>query len=189
VKYYLIQRQAAGCDYTIGCGIRITQLNATSMPKAKEKAAEEIGGAWRTGTYEIAILSADLLEVSKAINLEDFLNQKKLERDAQAQVAAEAEKWKKGRKRVRTSQGEAMPMKFYKIFDTSTGLYSSGGTKPCWNKVGKTWMTLAQVVKSLKVYCNGTYRTGRRVPPESWVVQEFEAPSPVSTSARAIVKP
>jgi hypothetical protein len=132
VKYYLIQRQAAGCDYTIGCGIRITQLNATSMPEAKEKAAEEIGGTWRTGTYEVAILSADLLEVSKAINLEDFLNQKKLERDAQAQVAAEAEKWKKD-ERVRTSQGEAMLMKFYKIFDTSTGLYSSG-EKPRWNK-------------------------------------------------------
>jgi len=34
-KYYLIERAGGGCDYTIGCGLRISQLhNATTMDEA-----------------------------------------------------------------------------------------------------------------------------------------------------------
>lgn len=78
-------------------------------------------------------------------------------------------------------------MKFYKIFDTATGLYSSGGVNPRWTKVGKTWPILGQLVTSLKVYCHGTLRSGKRVTPDSWVVHEFEAPKPKSISARSLV--
>jgi hypothetical protein len=38
------------------------------------------------------------------------------------------------------------------------------------------------MISSLKVYC----KSGKRLPPESWVVQEFEAINPKSTSARVI---
>ena len=69
-------------------------------------------------------------------------------------------------------------MKFYKIFDTATGLYSSGGVEPKWTKLGKTWPTRGQAVTSLKVYCDGTCKSGKRLPPDSWVVQEFEATNP-----------
>ena len=78
-------------------------------------------------------------------------------------------------------------MKFYKILDTYTGLYSSGGVEPKWTRLGKTWPTRGQVVTSLKVYCDGTFRSGKRFPPDSWVVQEFEAVSPQNFSAKDLV--
>ena len=78
-------------------------------------------------------------------------------------------------------------MKLYKILDTATGLYSTGGVKPRWTKNGKTWSIRGQVINSLRVYCDGTYESGKRVPPESWVVQEFEVTKPTNISARALV--
>ena len=94
MKYYLIQRQSGGCDYTIGCGIRVTQLSAKTMGKAKEEADEEIGAAWH-GEFEHAIDSAELLEVSESIDLSEFLDQKKAERVAKKQAADEIKQRKK----------------------------------------------------------------------------------------------
>ena len=93
MKYYLIQRQSGGCDYTIGCGIRVTQLSTKlkSMAEAMEEAAEEIGSSWK-GRDEHSIDSAELLEVSESVDLSEFLNQKKVEREAKKRVAAEAKK-------------------------------------------------------------------------------------------------
>lgn len=78
-------------------------------------------------------------------------------------------------------------MKLYKILDTATGLYSSGGVDPKWTKVGKTWSVRSQVINSLNVYCDGTYRSGKRVPPDSWVVQEYEVSKPRIFSAKELV--
>lgn len=78
-------------------------------------------------------------------------------------------------------------MKLYKIFDTATGLYSSGGVNPKWSKAGKTWSIRGQVINSLKVYCHGTLRSGKRIPPDSWVVHEFEVSKPKSISAKGLV--
>ncbi len=33
-KYYVVKKQNGGCDYTIGCGIRIEKLRAKSMQEA-----------------------------------------------------------------------------------------------------------------------------------------------------------
>lgn len=79
-------------------------------------------------------------------------------------------------------------MKFYKIFDTATGLYSSGGVEPKWTKVGKTWSVRGQVINSLNVYCDGTCKSGKRVPPESWVVQEYEVSDPKNLLARGLLE-
>jgi len=47
MPYYLVERQSGGCDYTIGCGIRITQLNAPNMEAAMYAASDKIGSTWR----------------------------------------------------------------------------------------------------------------------------------------------
>lgn len=89
MQYYLIERQSGGCDYTIGCGIRVTRLNAQTLDEAKEKAAKEIGNNWN-GRDEHSIDSAELLEVSEFVDLSEFLNQKKAEREAKNRAKNEA---------------------------------------------------------------------------------------------------
>lgn len=96
MNYYLVERQSGGCDYTIGCGIRVTKLNATSKSEAMEEAAENIGGAWGA-RHEYSIDSAQLLEVSEYFDLADFLNQKAKERDAAEKAEAQAEQEKSER--------------------------------------------------------------------------------------------
>jgi hypothetical protein len=75
MKYVLIERQGGGCDYTIGCGIRVTTLKARDLDSAKEKAANEIGSSWQD-----RIDSAEILEVNKSYDLESFLNKKAIDR-------------------------------------------------------------------------------------------------------------
>lgn len=94
MKYYLIERQSGGCDYTIGCGIRVTQLNAITLEEAKEEAAENIGDYWK-GEGEFSIQAAELLEVSESIDLLRFLDQKKVERGAKKRAADEIQQRKK----------------------------------------------------------------------------------------------
>lgn len=94
IMYYLIERQSGGCDYTIGCGIRVTQLSAKTRDEAMEEAAEEIGNAWHE-KYEHAIDSAELLEVAESVDLSEFLNQKKAEREAKERAASEVKQRKK----------------------------------------------------------------------------------------------
>ena len=36
-------------------------------------------------------------------------------------------------------------MRKFKILDTVTGLYSTGGCKPDWTKEGKAWNSMGQV--------------------------------------------
>ena len=63
---------------------------------------------------------------------------------------------------------------FFKVFDSETGLWSSGGYCPTWSKVGKSWNSLDDVVKHLKIYERGQYSdTPRRKVPSAWQVIEF----------------
>ena len=73
MQYYLVERQSGGCDYTIGCGIRISKLSATTKDAAMFEAADEIGSNWKA-MYESGIEKAELLEVSEVLNLSDFLD-------------------------------------------------------------------------------------------------------------------
>ena len=79
MRYYLIERQSGGCDYTIGCGIRVTEFIANDLEDAKKKAAKNIGSKWRGGD-ERSIDSAELLEVSESCDLAAFLDQRALDR-------------------------------------------------------------------------------------------------------------
>lgn len=79
MRYYLIERQSGGCDYTIGCGIRVTEFVANDLEDAKKKVAKNIGSKWRGGD-EHSIDSAELLEVSESCDLAAFLDQRALDR-------------------------------------------------------------------------------------------------------------
>lgn len=68
----------------------------------------------------------------------------------------------------------------YRLLDTATGLYSTGGWDPKWRKQGKTWHSINHV-KAHITYWRGKYRqynptTGNydtlyyREVPSSWVI-------------------
>jgi hypothetical protein len=88
MQYYLVERQGGGCDYTIGCGIRITKLKATSKDEAMLEASDDIGSSWK-GNDEHSIDKAELLEVSESINLADFLDHKAAVRKSRKRIADE----------------------------------------------------------------------------------------------------
>jgi hypothetical protein len=98
MRYYLIERQSGGCDYTIGCGIRITELIANDLEDAKKKAAKNIGSKWRGGD-EHSIDNAELLEVSESCDLAAFLDQRAKDR-------AEARESKKQTDQLKKDEAE-----------------------------------------------------------------------------------
>lgn len=79
MAYVLIERQSGGCDYTIGCGLRVTNLKATTLAEAQEEAVSGIGDAWQA-EYEYGIQHAELLEVTSSVDLASLLNQRASER-------------------------------------------------------------------------------------------------------------
>ncbi len=80
----------------------------------------------------------------------------------------------------------------YKVQDTNTGLYSTGGYEPSWTRDGKSWKTLGQLKTSLKFYKKGALGTGARGSlreiPTSWTVVEFKLVTVKRTRAHEIVK-
>ena len=42
-------------------------------------------------------------------------------------------------------------MRYYKILNTKTGLFSMGGTDPKWNNDGKTWTSAKNIRLHLKM--------------------------------------
>lgn len=61
----------------------------------------------------------------------------------------------------------------YKIEDTETGLFSSGGMQPRWTKLGKTWNTRAQALASLRMFQYVGYQQRREIPP-TWTLVEYK---------------
>ncbi len=60
----------------------------------------------------------------------------------------------------------------YKLRDTETGRYSSGGYNPTWTKRGKTWNNLGSIKNHIRTWCNGSYGT-LRMAPDSWEIVEI----------------
>jgi hypothetical protein len=89
MRYFLIERQSGGCDYTIGCGLRVRELKAASVEEAREVANEMIGTDWQ-GEYEMAVTKAELLVVQETEDLAPFLNAKAAERAEVKRRKAEA---------------------------------------------------------------------------------------------------
>lgn len=103
MRYFLIERQSGGCDDTIGCGIRITEIIADDLENAKDKAAENIGSEWR-GRNELSIGGAELLEVSESHDLEVFLDQKMQDRAKAKKTKEEADQLKKDKAELKRLQ-------------------------------------------------------------------------------------
>lgn len=70
----------------------------------------------------------------------------------------------------------------FKIRDRVTGLWSTGGVTPKFNKTGKTWSTIGHVKNHLlgylkhARYCNRVHHAERMATveiPESWEVVDF----------------
>ena len=88
MEYYLIEEQSGGCDYTIGCGIRITKLNANDLGTAMVTADKEIGSSWQA-IDEHGIDKARLLEVNQTLDLSQFLDGRAAERKSHKRIADE----------------------------------------------------------------------------------------------------
>ena len=60
----------------------------------------------------------------------------------------------------------------FKIRDSKTGLFSTGGCEPRWTKTGKSWSTEGQVKSHLNLWSSGGGYRHDKVP-ESWEVLKF----------------
>jgi len=71
-------------------------------------------------------------------------------------------------------------MKVYKIRDKNTGLFSTGGTQPDWNKEGKTWMSIGHIKNHLHQFIYTEYNfdwtshTEENKIPQEWEVVQYE---------------
>ena len=62
----------------------------------------------------------------------------------------------------------ALPVRYYKIRDRTTGLFLKTGYKITWNRKGRVWSTVAFLRASMKKY------KGPLNPiPENWDIVEF----------------
>ena len=75
-------------------------------------------------------------------------------------------------------------MKFYKIRDLSTGLYSTGGSHPRWTKRGKVWHTLG----TLKLHLKNVARATRAPVSPLWEIVEMHVSEAERYPAVAIVE-
>lgn len=76
----------------------------------------------------------------------------------------------------------------YKIQDTATKLYSTGGYAPKWTRDGKSWKTLGQLKSSLKLYVRGQYPGEAKEIPATWTVVEMKLVTVKRTRVRDLLK-
>ncbi len=83
MNYIAILEQENGCDYTIGCGIKIIQLHSNNLEEAKADLKNILlrDNYLSENCPETLISSAKLYEVSYLINfnIHDLINEKKEE--------------------------------------------------------------------------------------------------------------
>ena len=70
MDFYLWETQNGGCDYTIGCGVRLRKLKAKTREEAEIEAVEEVYPYWNDEGC-CGIDEAYLLEVSSKTDLSD----------------------------------------------------------------------------------------------------------------------
>jgi hypothetical protein len=76
----------------------------------------------------------------------------------------------------------------FKIQDTDTKLYSTGGYSPKWTRDGKSWKTRAQLKSSLKLYMRGQYPGESKAIPDTWTVVELKLVTVKRVRARELFK-
>ena len=62
----------------------------------------------------------------------------------------------------------------FKVRDTKTGLFSSGGYDISWSETGKSWDTFAAVIQHLKLYKRGRWDAKNNTVPSTWEIVEFK---------------
>lgn len=66
-----------------------------------------------------------------------------------------------------------MAESIFKIRDTKTGLFSSGGYDIFWGEVGKEWDSFNAAMLSLKLYKRGRWERKNNKVPSTWEIVEF----------------
>lgn len=84
MRFFLKEFQTGGCDYTIGCGTRVTEIEADTLEEAVEKASQEI-----TTEGEGKIYSAVVFAVSEVheINVQALADQRRAQKQEAAKIA------------------------------------------------------------------------------------------------------
>jgi len=87
--YLLICEQSEGCDYTIGCGIRVERFRAKDLEAALVKALKKFGGS-HLGEYDLTeIHTAKLIEVSGSLHIDlDTMREEFLQKAGKEAVKA-----------------------------------------------------------------------------------------------------
>lgn len=95
MRFLLIEEQANGCDYTIGCGVRLTYLNVENAQDAAKQAIQKIAGdgthsnpgCWPTGPddrHDYLIDKARILAITAELDLAPALDAIMVERAQEA---------------------------------------------------------------------------------------------------------
>lgn len=72
MSWYAFLEQNGGCDYTIGCGVALTKLAATSEEQALQEVKEIYGNDFQNEN-ENSIQHVTLFEVNREINIDHLL--------------------------------------------------------------------------------------------------------------------
>lgn len=110
MKYILVQYQDAGCDYTIGCGLSLTDLSATTVEGAKREAFDQLSGRWRErdgfdATISKARILAVVADIDPAPEFDQWVRGAK-EADAIAKAVEDAAKDRAEFERLKAKFGE-----------------------------------------------------------------------------------
>ena len=90
MKYLLVMEQDGGCDYTIGCGLKVEPIEASNMQEATAKAFEYLSED-REGKLREDVDRATLYQIpaESVLDLSGYRNKYKKEQEAQAKVSRE----------------------------------------------------------------------------------------------------
>lgn len=74
----------------------------------------------------------------------------------------------------------------YKIRDRSTGLFSTGGVDPKWNKRGKAWTSVGALKNAIRLYEGSRYHPNI---PAQWEIVRFVAVEQETIGAIEFMQP
>lgn len=69
-KYIIIFDQGNGCDFTIGCGILVFEIEANNLDEVKTKLGEKLRN-YRSPEYRIEDIT--ILEVNEKISIDPYI--------------------------------------------------------------------------------------------------------------------
>lgn len=111
MKFLLVEKQGGGCDYTIGCGIRTSIIEADNMKDAVAK----VSGVDKYGDYilnlgnnEHSINRATLYQIASEQEVDlSGLRHERTQKEAEEQAKKTLEDKKKQLKKLKEELGES----------------------------------------------------------------------------------